>query len=33
MIFNGVVDAVVRAVLLEVYWPQEAHHRFGWAVC
>ena len=27
-IFNIVVDTVVRAVLLEVYRPQEAHHRF-----
>ena len=30
-IFNIVVDAVVRAVLLEVCGPQELHHRFGWA--
>ena len=31
MIFNIVLDAVVRAVLLEVCGPQEAHHGFGWA--
>ena len=30
-IFNIVVDAVVRAVLLEVYGPQKSHHRFCWA--
>ena len=29
-IFNIVVDAVVRAVLLEVCGPQEAHNGFGW---
>ena len=30
MIFNIVVDAVVRAVLNLVYSPQEAHHGTGW---
>ena len=30
-IFNIMVDTVVRAVLLEVCIPQEAHHGFGWA--
>ena len=30
-IFNVVVDEVVRAVLLEVYGPQEAQHGFVWA--
>ena len=30
-IFNIMVEAVVRAFLLEVYGPQEAHHVFGWA--
>ena len=29
-IFNIVVDAVVRADLLEVYGPQEDSHGFGW---
>ena len=29
-IFNIVVDAVVRVVLLEVFGPQEAQHGFGW---
>ena len=29
-IFNIVVVAVVRTVLLEVCGPQEAHHGFGW---
>ena len=28
--FNVVVDAVVRAVLLEVCGDQEAQHGFGW---
>ena len=28
-IFNVIVDAVVRAVLLETCGPQEAHHEFG----
>ena len=32
MISNILVDAVVRAVLLEVCDSQEAHHGFGWAV-
>ena len=31
-IFNILVDAVVRAALLDVYEPQEAKHGFGWAV-
>ena len=31
MIFNIVVDAVVRAVLDMVCRPQEAHHGLGWA--
>ena len=31
MIFNIVADAVVMAVLLEVYVPQEAQHGFIWA--
>ena len=31
MIFNIVVDAVVRAVLDMVYRPQEAQNRLGWA--
>ena len=31
IIFNSVVDAVVRAVLEEVCSPQEAHHGMGWA--
>ena len=31
-IFNIMVDAVVQAVLEEVYIPQEAHHSMGWAV-
>ena len=30
-IFNILVDAVVRAVLMELCGPREAHHRFGWA--
>ena len=30
-IFNIVVDAVVRAVMLEVCGPQEANNGFGWA--
>ena len=30
-IFNIVVYEVVRAGLLEVFGPQESHHRFGWA--
>ena len=30
-IFNIVVDAVARAVMLEVYGPQEAYHGLGWA--
>ena len=30
-IFNIVVDPVVRADLLEVYGPQEAHHGFIWS--
>ena len=29
-IFNIIVDAVVRAVMLEVCGTQEAHHIFGW---
>ena len=29
-IFNILVDAVVRAALLEVCGPQDAHHGFGW---
>ena len=32
MIFNIVVDAVVRAVLEEVCSLQEAHNGMGWAV-
>ena len=32
MIFNIVVDAVVRAVLDEVCSLQEAHNGMGWAV-
>ena len=31
MIFNIVVDAVVRAVLAEVCGPQEAQHGMVWA--
>ena len=31
IIFNIVVDVVVREDLLEVYVPQEARHEFGWA--
>ena len=31
MIFNIVVDAVVRAVLEVVCIPQEAQHGMGWA--
>ena len=31
MIFNIVVDAVVRATLEVVYSPQEARHGIGWA--
>ena len=31
-IFNILVDAVVRASLLEVCGPQEAQHGFRWAV-
>ena len=31
MIFNIVVDAVVRVVLAEVCRPQEVHHGMGWA--
>ena len=31
IIFNIVVDVVVREDLLEVYGPQEARHEFGWA--
>ena len=31
MIFNIVVDEVVRAVLDVVYGPQEAKHGLGWA--
>ena len=30
-IFNILVDAVVRVVILEVCEPQEAHHSFGWS--
>ena len=30
-IFNIVVGAVIRAILLEVCGPQEAHHGFFWA--
>ena len=30
-IFNIVVDAVVRAVIMEVCGPQEEHHGFVWA--
>ena len=32
MIFNILVDAVVRAVLAVVCGPQEAQHGMGWAV-
>ena len=31
MIFNIVVDAVVRAVLYVVCGPQETQHSLGWA--
>ena len=31
MIFNIVVDAVMRAVMEEVCSPQEAHHGMEWA--
>ena len=31
MIFNIVVDAVVRVVLDVVYGPQEDQHSLGWA--
>ena len=31
MIFNILVDAVIRAVLAEVCGTNEAHHRMGWA--
>ena len=31
MIFNSVVDAVLRAVLEVVCGPQEARHGMGWA--
>ena len=31
MIFNIVVDAVVRATLEVVYSPQEERHGIGWA--
>ena len=31
MLFNIVVDAVVRVVLVEVYMLQEYHHRLSWA--
>ena len=30
MIFNIVLDAVLRAVLTEVCGTQEDHHRLGW---
>ena len=30
MIFNIVLDAVLRAVLTEVCGSQEDHHRVGW---
>ena len=30
-IFNIVVIEVVRAVILEVYGPQESHHGIGWS--
>ena len=30
-VFNIVVDAVVRAVLIKVCVPQEAHHGLRWA--
>ena len=30
IIFNIVVDALLRAVLAEVCRPQEAHHGLGW---
>ena len=32
MIFNSVVDVVVRAVLDAVCGPQEAEHGLGWAL-
>ena len=32
MIFNILVDVVVRAVLEEVCGPHEAHHWMGWEV-
>ena len=31
IIFNILVDTVVRVIILEVCGPQEAHHRFGCA--
>ena len=31
-IFKIVDDTVVRAMVLEVWGPQEAHHGLGWAV-
>ena len=31
-IFNIVVDAVVRACMVEVCGPQEEHHSFGWVL-
>ena len=30
-IFNIVVNAVVRAVMMEVFGPQESYRGFGWA--
>ena len=30
IIFKRVVDAVVRATLMEVCTPQESHHGLGW---
>ena len=31
-VLNSVVDAVVRAVLLYVFSPQESHHSIGWVL-
>ena len=30
IVFNIMLDAVVRVVLLEVCGPQEYHHELGW---
>ena len=31
-VFNIMVGAVARKVMMEVYVPQEKHHGMGWAV-